>query len=60
MSARDHLTRSSALAGIGLIMATALEHNGATVYIVGRRLHVLEQAAKENSVRCGLHSHHKI
>ncbi|ETW82144.1 hypothetical protein HETIRDRAFT_475616 [Heterobasidion irregulare TC 32-1] len=35
--------------GIGLMMATALEHNGATVYIVGRRLAVLEQVAKERS-----------
>lgn len=36
--------------GIGLMMATVLEHNGATVYIVGRRREVLEEAAKENSV----------
>ncbi|KAM6494296.1 hypothetical protein JOM56_010657 [Amanita muscaria] len=35
--------------GIGLMMATALEHNGATVYIVGRRHVVLEKAAKQNS-----------
>ncbi|KAF8158477.1 hypothetical protein B0H34DRAFT_656834 [Crassisporium funariophilum] len=35
--------------GIGLMMATALEHNGATVYIVGRRLDVLEKAARENN-----------
>ena len=37
--------------GIGLIMAKALEHNGATVYIVGRRLDVLEKAAREHNVR---------
>ncbi|TFK40454.1 hypothetical protein BDQ12DRAFT_679439 [Crucibulum laeve] len=35
--------------GIGLMMATALENNGATVYIVGRRRDVLEQAARENN-----------
>ncbi|KAF8627464.1 hypothetical protein AX17_006277 [Amanita inopinata Kibby_2008] len=35
--------------GIGLMMATALENNGATVYIVGRRRVVLEKAAKDNS-----------
>ncbi|KAJ3508598.1 hypothetical protein NLJ89_g5674 [Agrocybe chaxingu] len=40
--------------GIGLMMATALETNGATVYIVGRRMDVLEKAAKENSVSTGL------
>lgn len=40
----------SLLLGIGLMMATVLEHNGATVYIVGRRRAVLEKAAKENSV----------
>ena len=32
------------------MMATALESNGAAVYILGRRLHVLEQAAKERAV----------
>ncbi|KAJ3762713.1 hypothetical protein EV361DRAFT_809814 [Lentinula raphanica] len=35
--------------GIGLMMATALENNGATVYIVGRRHDVLQRAAQENN-----------
>ncbi|KAF5360417.1 hypothetical protein D9756_004970 [Leucocoprinus leucothites] len=35
--------------GIGLMMASALENNGATVYIVGRRGDVLKKAAAENS-----------
>ncbi|KAG2740697.1 hypothetical protein P692DRAFT_20909735, partial [Suillus brevipes Sb2] len=30
-------------------IATALESNGATVYIIGRRLEVIEKAAKENN-----------
>lgn len=33
------------------MIAKALESNGATVYIIGRRLAVLEEAAKEHSVR---------
>nr|GAT54345.1 2OG-Fe oxygenase [Mycena chlorophos] len=35
--------------GIGRMMAAALENNGATVYIVGRRLEVLENTAREIS-----------
>ncbi|KAK7464839.1 hypothetical protein VKT23_006045 [Stygiomarasmius scandens] len=35
--------------GIGLMMATALENNGATVYIIGRRPDVLQKAAKEHN-----------
>jgi len=42
---------TACLAGIGLMMATALESNGATVYILGRRLGRLEEAAQENNVR---------
>ncbi|KAJ7465155.1 hypothetical protein FB451DRAFT_1262812 [Mycena latifolia] len=33
--------------GIGSMMAAALENNGATVYIIGRRLDVLEKTARE-------------
>lgn len=32
-------------------MAKALENNGATVYIIGRRLDVLQKAAREHNVR---------
>ncbi|KAJ7766501.1 hypothetical protein DFH07DRAFT_809138 [Mycena maculata] len=35
--------------GIGSMMAAALEKNGATVYIVGRRLDVLQKTAREIS-----------
>lgn len=37
--------------GIGLMMATALESNGAIVYMVGRRVGVLNEAVKNHSVR---------
>jgi NADP-dependent 3-hydroxy acid dehydrogenase YdfG len=50
---RDRLT------GIGLIMATALENNGATVYIVGRRFEVLKQAAQDNNV-CFPFTFHRV
>lgn len=33
------------------MIATALENNGATVYIIGRRLASLEQTARERNVR---------
>jgi NADP-dependent 3-hydroxy acid dehydrogenase YdfG len=33
--------------GIGLMMAKALEENGAKVYIVGRRMELLEKVSKE-------------
>ncbi|KAH8119228.1 NAD-binding protein [Phellopilus nigrolimitatus] len=35
--------------GIGLMIATALENNGATVYILGRRLEVLKNAAEKHA-----------
>ncbi|KAH8085989.1 NAD-P-binding protein [Cristinia sonorae] len=35
--------------GIGLMMAKALENNGATVYIVANRLEILEEAARNNN-----------
>ncbi|RYP77575.1 hypothetical protein DL769_003381 [Monosporascus sp. CRB-8-3] len=37
--------------GIGLMIARALEHNGAKVYILGRREEVLKTAAKQNAIR---------
>ncbi|KAI8946742.1 hypothetical protein F4801DRAFT_563384 [Xylaria longipes] len=36
--------------GIGLMIARALEHNGAKVYILGRREDVLKTAAKQNAI----------
>lgn len=36
--------------GIGLMIAKALEENGAKVYIVGRRKDVLERVAKKEAV----------
>lgn len=45
--------RSSAVtekAGIGLMIAKALEENGAKVYIIGRRKDVLERVAKKEAV----------
>ncbi|THH30574.1 hypothetical protein EUX98_g3616 [Antrodiella citrinella] len=35
--------------GIGLMMATALENNGATVYIISNRLEILEDAVKNHN-----------
>ncbi|KAF9805856.1 hypothetical protein IEO21_08903 [Rhodonia placenta] len=40
--------------GIGLMIATALESNGAIVYIVGRRQEALDKAVKERSTRGNL------
>ncbi|OBZ71609.1 Rhamnolipids biosynthesis 3-oxoacyl-[acyl-carrier-protein] reductase [Grifola frondosa] len=40
--------------GIGLMIATALENNGAIVYIVSRKLDVLESAVRERSRRGNL------
>lgn len=34
--------------GMGLMMAKALEANGAKVFILGRRLEVLQEAAKQS------------
>lgn len=49
------------------MIATALEHNGAVVYIASRRLDVLEKASKEHNVcasyifdRTNTHSYHGI
>lgn len=36
--------------GIGLMIAKALEHNGGTVYILGRREEVLQNACKQAKV----------
>ena len=41
--------------GIGLIMARALETNGAKVYILGRCLEKLQEAAKQ--AVCNFQSH---
>ncbi|OGM43331.1 hypothetical protein ABOM_008735 [Aspergillus bombycis] len=49
--------------GLGLMMAKALEANGATVYILGRRKQALEAAAKQakfqrlHPVQCDITSH---
>ncbi|KAK7032784.1 2OG-Fe oxygenase [Favolaschia claudopus] len=40
--------------GIGRMMAAALENNGATVYIVGRRMEVLKTTAQEISKNGGI------
>lgn len=37
--------------GIGLMIAKALEENGAKVYIVGRRKDVLDSVAQKEAVR---------
>lgn len=42
--------------GLGLMMATALESNGAVVYIVGRRLDVLNEAVRKHNKRGNLHA----
>ncbi|KAG6812497.1 hypothetical protein H0H92_002496 [Tricholoma furcatifolium] len=42
--------------GIGLMMAKALESNGAIVYILGRRLHLLEKASNEHNRFGNLHA----
>ncbi|KAJ9231598.1 hypothetical protein DTO169E5_7920 [Paecilomyces variotii] len=49
--------------GLGLMMAKALEANGAKVYILGRRLEPLQEAAKQSThgnihpVQCSVTSH---
>ncbi|KAF2972451.1 hypothetical protein GQX73_g1156 [Xylaria multiplex] len=40
--------------GIGLMIARALEHNGAKVYILGRREEILKVAAKQNAIHGNL------
>jgi NADP-dependent 3-hydroxy acid dehydrogenase YdfG len=48
LTTRSHIHKSSSSlhnAGIGLMIAQALETNGAIVYILGRRKEVLDQAA---------------
>ncbi len=44
------LANQRSCTGIGLMIAKALEANGAIVYIVSRRLDTLEAAAREHSV----------
>ena len=45
------LANQRSCTGIGLMIAKALEANGATVYIVGRRFDTLKAAATEHNVR---------
>ncbi|KAF7157258.1 hypothetical protein CNMCM5623_001381 [Aspergillus felis] len=52
--------------GLGLMMAKALEANGAKVYIIGRRLEVLQAAAKQakfnniHPLQCSITSHTEL